>query len=130
MARRKKASLGRRLFRDPSDQTDMFDKSVEEELDAKEKVTVECLGMIFDSEDERREYFLARLREKLLDPEFRRTPGFPNGADEDILRLSDPPWFTACPNPFFQQAIEFLRPQSRTPPGSDQVKDTRRSWLA
>ena len=26
--------------------------------------------------------------------------GFPYGATEDILALSDPPWHTACPNPF------------------------------
>ena len=26
--------------------------------------------------------------------------GFPHGEIEDIVGLSDPPWFTACPNPF------------------------------
>ena len=26
--------------------------------------------------------------------------GFPHGEIEDILKLSDPPWHTACPNPF------------------------------
>ena len=26
--------------------------------------------------------------------------GFPHGEIEDILNLSDPPWHTACPNPF------------------------------
>ena len=83
----------------------MFDKSVEEELDAKEKSKVECLGMTFDSEDERREYFLARLREKLQDPEFRKTPGFPKGSDEAILRISEPPWYTTCPNPFLEDFV-------------------------
>lgn len=64
---------------------------------------VECLGMTFDSEQERREYFLEELRKKLQDPEFRGSPGFPKGSDEAILRMSDPPWYTACPNPFLEE---------------------------
>ena len=70
-----------------------------------EKGKVECLGMTFDSEDARRAYFIERLREKLADPEFRKTPGFPKGADEDIIRMSDPPWYTACPNPFLADFV-------------------------
>ena len=61
---------------------------------------VECLGLKFPSEQARREYFLEKLREKLKDPEFRQIEGFPIGEDEDILALSDPPYYTACPNPF------------------------------
>ncbi len=61
---------------------------------------VTCLGKAFSSDEARREYFLEKLRERLEDPEFRKTPGFPKGSDEDILRLSDPPYYTACPNPF------------------------------
>lgn len=61
---------------------------------------VECLGMTFDSDEARRGYFLEKLREKLKDPEFRKIDGFPVGGDEDILALSDPPYYTACPNPF------------------------------
>ena len=41
-----------------------------------------------------------KLREKLKDPAFRKIEGFPIGEDEDILALSDPPYYTACPNPF------------------------------
>jgi hypothetical protein len=41
--------------------------------------------------DAERTAYLARLREKLMDPEFRAIEGFPIGADEDILALSDPP---------------------------------------
>jgi len=66
---------------------------------------VECLGMTFDSELTRRAYFIERLREKLQDPDFRKLPGFPIGTDEDILRLSDPPYYTACPNPFFADVV-------------------------
>ena len=56
--------------------------------------------MTFPSDKARREYFLEKLREKLEDPKFRNIEGFPIGEDEDILALSDPPYYTACPNPF------------------------------
>ena len=64
---------------------------------------VECLGMTFESEDARRTYFLDRLKEKL--PELRKRSDFPVGEDDDILRLSDPPWYTACPNPFLAEFV-------------------------
>ena len=71
---------------------------------------VECLGRTFESDEARREHYLALLAEKLKDPEFRSTPGFPKGTDEAILRLSDPPYYTACPNPFLE---EFVRVHGR-----------------
>ena len=95
---------GGNLFIEGSGQLRLVDKSAEQQ--ALEKGTVECLGMTFDSEDARRAYFTAQLREKLSDPEFRKTPGFPKGTDEEIIRMSDPPWYTACPNPFL---ADFLR---------------------
>jgi 16S rRNA G966 N2-methylase RsmD len=61
--------------------------------------------MTFESDEARRAYFLERLREKLKDPLFRKTEGFPKASDEDILRLSDPPYYTACPNPFLQDFV-------------------------
>jgi hypothetical protein len=60
---------------------------------------VECLRQTFPSEAARREHYLGLLAEKLKDPEFRKIEGFPIGEDEDILALSDPPYYTACPNP-------------------------------
>ena len=69
---------------------------------------VECLGLTFENEQARREHFLALLKEKLQDPEFRKTPGFPQGSDEAILRMSDPPYYTACPNPFFLEVAHGL----------------------
>jgi len=66
---------------------------------------VTCLGLSFPSDEERRNYFLNILREKLKDPEFRKIEGFPIGTDEDILALSDPPYYTACPNPFIKEFI-------------------------
>lgn len=91
------------LFIGGSGQLRLLDKSAEQR--ALEKGKVECLGMTFDNEEARRAYFTQRLREKLADPEFRKTPGFPIGTDEDILRMSDPPWYTACPNPFLEDFV-------------------------
>ena len=73
---------------------------------AKPQGPVECLGMTFENDETRREYFLGKLREKLKDPEFRKIEGFPIGEDEDILALSDPPYYTACPNPFIGDFVK------------------------
>ena len=121
---------------------------------------VECLGMTFKSDEERRKYFLEKLREGLYElheklsgvpfttveeailrlksikkwpmgdeeqlrelcermkEAHRREPekdllqlwkdqvGFPHGKIEDILALSDPPYYTACPNPFIEDFIK------------------------
>src|SRR5262249_24597444 len=67
--------------------------------------SVECLGLTFESDEARRSYFRAELKKNLEDPVFRKTKGFPIGTDEDILTLSDPPYYTACPNPFIQEFI-------------------------
>lgn len=61
---------------------------------------VTCLGKEFESDEARRQYFTEQLRQHLQDPEFRKTEGFPIGTDEDILNLSDPPYYTVCPNPW------------------------------
>jgi len=65
-----------------------------------ESQPVECLGMKFPNDEARRAYFTEKLRKKLEDPAFRKIEGFPIGEDEDILVMSDPPYYTACPNPF------------------------------
>lgn len=64
---------------------------------------VEVFGLRFKDENERREHFKQILAEKLKEPGFRDQAGFPTASDDDILGLSDPPWYTACPNPFLQQ---------------------------
>ena len=86
------------LFIEGSGQLRMIDKSVEQQIIEKGKV--ECLGMMFDRDEERRAYFIERLREKLGDPDWRKIPGFPLANDQAILDASDPPYYTACPNPF------------------------------
>ncbi|MBL1294159.1 MAG: hypothetical protein COB61_009830 [Thiotrichales bacterium] len=72
---------------------------------------VECLGLTFANDAERRAHYLTLLAEKLKDPEFRKIEGFPIGEDEDILELSDPPYYTACPNPFIEEfMVQYGRP--------------------
>lgn len=68
---------------------------------------VECLGQKFSSDKARREHFLKLLAEKLKDPDFRKQEGFPKGTDEAILAMSDPPYFTACPNPFLEAFVQY-----------------------
>lgn len=77
------------------------------------KRSVECLGHVFESDQARREHYLSLLAEKLKDPEFRKTPGFPKGTDEAILRMSDPPYYTACPNPFLEEFVRYYRQPHR-----------------
>lgn len=82
------------------------------------KGPVTCLGKTFDNEEARRAYFTELLREKLKDPEFRKIEGFPIGEDEDILNLSDPPYYTACPNPWIADFIaewETEKPEQTEP---------------
>jgi hypothetical protein len=64
-----------------------------------------CLGQTFENDEARRAHFTELLRQKLQDPEFRKIEGFPIGEDEDILNLSDPPYYTACPNPWIADFI-------------------------
>lgn len=77
------------------------DEEFEEVKLTPEKVV--CLGMEFESDDARRAYFREELRKKL--PELRQIEGFPIGEDEDIINLSDPPYYTACPNPWLNDFV-------------------------
>jgi len=84
----------------PGDQSTFFEKPFEAN-----RAPVECLGITFSTDEERRKYFVEKLREKLSDPEFRKIEGFPIGTVEDILALSAPPYYTACPNPFLAEFV-------------------------
>ena len=65
---------------------------------------VTCLGITFENDAKRREFFRDELRKKL--PELRLIEGFPIGTDDDIIALSDPPYYTACPNPWINAFIK------------------------
>lgn len=77
-----------------------------DEMDAvsqQETGPVTVLGMTFSNDEERRAYFREQLRAKI--PELRSIEGFPIGSDDDIVNLSDPPYYTACPNPWLNDFI-------------------------
>ena len=82
-------------------QMPLFENQAEHKTDA----PVTCLGQIFANDAERRAHFTELLRQKLQEPEFRQIEGFPIGEDADILALSDPPYYTACPNPWLADFV-------------------------
>lgn len=87
----------------------LFSQDVLDSMDAphlfnqKHEGPVTVLGKTFDSDEERRAYFREELRKKL--PELKKIEGFPVGEDEDIIALSDPPYYTACPNPWLNDFV-------------------------
>jgi hypothetical protein len=91
MTRRDRSS-DRLLMR--SDQMELIDRSLEQQAIEQERD---------DVDNARRAEYLERLQAAL--PELRKIEGFPIGTDEDILALSDPPYYTACPNPFLAEFI-------------------------
>lgn len=86
----------------------IFSKEVLDELTVSDgnsnKVPLTVLGKTFANDDERREYFREELRKKL--PELKKIEGYPIGEDDDIVNLSDPPYYTACPNPWINDFIK------------------------
>jgi len=70
-----------------------------------EKGPVECLGQTFPNDDARGEHFLNLMVEKREDQAFRNQEGFPKGTDEAILAMSDPPYYTACLNPWLADFV-------------------------
>lgn len=98
-------------------ETSLFDSLLEEPQKPSGPVT--CLGMTFENDEARRAHFTDELRKKLQDPDFRKIEGFPIGSDEDILNLSDPPYYTACPNPWIADFItEWEAQKPEQPEGS------------
>ncbi|MDF9408591.1 site-specific DNA-methyltransferase [Pelotomaculum isophthalicicum JI] len=89
---------------------------------------VTCLGMTFADDEARRAYFTEELRRRL--PELRQMEGFPIGEDEDILALSDPPYYTACPNPFIPDFIKYWKEEKRKLYGEDQEEYHREPFAA
>lgn len=78
------------------------------------------------ADEENRDEYLKLLAKKLSDPEFRNTPGFPDATNEAILRLSDPPYYTACPNPFLSDLVPTEdSPIVRRQPFASDIKEGR-----
>ena len=107
--------------KDNNQSSDNFVKEcVQSSLDFKDEQNVQdyeaegpvtCLGMTFANDSERRAYFREELRKKL--PELKKIEGFPIGEDEDIINLSDPPYYTACPNPWLNDFIKQWEEEKR-----------------
>jgi hypothetical protein len=75
------------------------------------QTNTECLGIPFENEVARRQHFLAQLQALLNDADFRGQTGFPSASEEAILALSDPPYYTACPNPWMSEIIKHWQGQ-------------------
>jgi hypothetical protein len=88
------------------------------DTEAKANHPVICLGLTFENDAARRAHFTEELRLRLQDPEFRKIEGFPIGGDEDILNLSDPPYYTACPNPWIGDFIAEWEAQKKNRPST------------
>lgn len=80
--------------------------------ESEDKITVVCLGMKFPNHEQRRLYFSKLLEDKLADPKFRAIEGFPIASNEEIIELSDPPYYTACPNPFIDNFAAYYASES------------------
>ena len=80
--------------------------------------TITVLGKTFTSEEERRDYFREELRKHL--PELKKMEGFPIGEDEDIINLSDPPYYTACPNPWLNDFIKEWEEEKQSIPNREE----------
>lgn len=104
--------MDRNIKDDNQQKIDYYKEGVQTSLPINEEPTetqqetdkpVTCLGMTFANDTERRAYFREELRKKL--PELKKIEGFPIGEDEDIINLSDPPYYTACPNPWLNDFV-------------------------
>lgn len=78
------------------------------QFDAKKEASTQepvvCLGIEFENDEARRAYFREELRKKL--PVLKQIEGYPIGEDDDIINLSDPPYYTACPNPWLNDFVD------------------------
>jgi DNA modification methylase len=102
--------------------------SLLDDHDQADNSPVVCLGMTFKNDEERREYFRNELRKKL--PELKKIEGFPIGDDEDIIALSDPPYYTACPNPWINDFIEEWEREKKEKYGRDEDEEYHREPFA
>lgn len=83
------------------------------EINNTDNTPVTVLGKTFTNDTERREYFREELRKKL--PELKKLEGYPIGEDDDIINLSDPPYYTACPNPWLNDFVAEWEKEKESP---------------
>lgn len=83
------------------------------EINNTDNTPVTVLGKSFANDTERRQYFRDELRKKL--PELKKMEGYPIGEDDDIINLSDPPYYTACPNPWLNDFVAEWEKEKESP---------------
>lgn len=83
------------------------------EINNNDNTHVTVLGKTFANDNERRQYFRDELRKKL--PELKKLEGYPIGKDDDIINLSDPPYYTACPNPWLKDFVAEWEKEKESP---------------
>ncbi len=83
------------------------------DINDNDNTIVTVLGKSFANDNERREYFREELRKKL--PELKKLEGYPIGEDDDIVNLSDPPYYTACPNPWLNDFVTEWEKEKESP---------------
>lgn len=83
------------------------------EINKTDNTPVTVLGKTFANDMERRQYFREELRKKL--PELKKLEGYPIGEDDDIINLSDPPYYTACPNPWLNDFVAEWEKEKESP---------------
>ena len=83
------------------------------EINNTSNTPVTVLGKTFSNDIERRQYFRDELRKKL--PELKKLEGYPIGEDDDIINLSDPPYYTACPNPWLNDFVAEWEQEKESP---------------
>jgi hypothetical protein len=78
-----------------------------------------CLDKTFRNDAERLEYYRGGLRKALSSSEYRHRNDFPVADDSTLIDLSNPPYFTPCPNPFLETVIQC---HTKTSSSSDQYE--------
>ncbi len=70
---------------------------------------VECLGLKFERDHQRRAHFVTRLAESL---DKARQAGTPKIGEVDLSRLANPPYYTPYPNPFLAELLAWWGKES------------------
>lgn len=90
----------------------------------------EALGEVFESREERDRYFRNKLKESIEKGGLDSRDDFPKASVNEVVGLSNPPFYTACPNPFLPEFVKIFGNANDTPASSqpyigDLVADSR-----
>lgn len=82
-----------------------YQRSLFELAEAGSDAAVEVLGQFFTGDEDRQEFFRNRLQVSLTERRLVDTAGSPVGEVAAMVDLSDPPYYTASPNPFLSEFV-------------------------